>query len=164
LILICYDGSPDARCAVEQSGRLMPGQPATILTVWASFIDVLARAPSGFGVAPSIVDGEAIDQINREHAKERAEEGVALATQAGCNAQPRTCTLVTTVADAILSEAEAVHADAIVMGTRGLTGVKSVLIGSVSHAVIQHADRTVIIVPSPELSAARRHHRHRGDE
>jgi nucleotide-binding universal stress UspA family protein len=41
------------------------------------------------------------------------------------------------------------------MGSRGLTGVKSLLLGSVSHAVIQHADRTVIVVPSPEVAAAR---------
>jgi nucleotide-binding universal stress UspA family protein len=41
------------------------------------------------------------------------------------------------------------------MGSRGLTGVKSLLLGSVSHAVIQHADRTVIVVPSSEVAAAR---------
>jgi hypothetical protein len=29
------------------------------------------------------------------------------------------------------------------------------LLGSVSHAVIQHADRAVIVVPSPEVAAAR---------
>jgi nucleotide-binding universal stress UspA family protein len=41
------------------------------------------------------------------------------------------------------------------MGSRGLTGVKSLLLGSVSRSVIQHADRTVIVVPSPEVAAAR---------
>jgi len=41
------------------------------------------------------------------------------------------------------------------MGSRGLTGLKSLLLGSVSHAVIQRADRAVIVVPSTEVAASR---------
>lgn len=41
------------------------------------------------------------------------------------------------------------------MGSRGLTSVKSLVLGSASHAVLQHADRTVIVVPSPQVAAAR---------
>jgi nucleotide-binding universal stress UspA family protein len=48
-----------------------------------------------------------------------------------------------------------VGASAILMGSRGLTGLKSVLLGSVSHAVIQHADRAVIVVPSQEVASER---------
>jgi nucleotide-binding universal stress UspA family protein len=44
------------------------------------------------------------------------------------------------------------------MGTRGLTGVKSLLLGSVSHAVLQHADRAVVVVPSPEVARERGQH------
>ena len=54
-----------------------------------------------------------------------------------------------------LSEADDAKANAIVLGTRGLTGLKSLMLGSVSHAVVQHADRPVIIVPSPEITAKR---------
>jgi hypothetical protein len=50
------------------------------------------------------------------------------------------------------------------MGSRGLHGVKSLLVGSVSHAVIQHADRTVIVVPSPAVAAARGRERHDAHE
>jgi hypothetical protein len=44
----------------------------------------------------------------------------------------------------------------IVLGTRGLGGLKSLMLGSVSHAVLHHADRAVLVVPSPGL-ADRRH-------
>jgi len=47
-----------------------------------------------------------------------------------------------------------------VIGSRGLTGLKSVLLGSVSHAVLQHADLPVIVAPSAEVAAARRARRH----
>lgn len=157
MVLICYDGSPDARSAIEHAGELLDGQPATVLTVWEPFVEVLARTPSGFGLAPGMVDVEKIDEANRQSAEQRAQEGVELARKAGLNAQPRTCSQVTTIANAILSQADHVGASAIVMGSRGLTGLKSLLLGSVSHAVIQHADRTVIVVPSPDVAAAREH-------
>ena len=62
---------------------------------------------------------------------------------------------MTTVAAAVLEEASDLRANAIVVGSRGLRGVKSLLLGSVSHELIQHADRTVIVVPSAEVAAAR---------
>jgi len=30
MILICYDGSPDSRSAIEHAGELLRGQPATV--------------------------------------------------------------------------------------------------------------------------------------
>jgi hypothetical protein len=42
------------------------------------------------------------------------------------------------------------------MGTRGLTGVQSLLLGSCSHHVAQQAVCPVLIVPGAELGDARR--------
>ncbi len=155
MILICYDGSPDSRAAIVHGGELLKGELATVLTVWQPFVEVLAHAPSGFGLTPGMIDFEEVDLATRKSAEERAEEGAQLARDGGLNAQPRTCSQVTTTATAILSEAEQIGASAILMGSRGLTGLKSLLLGSVSHAVIQHADRPVIVVPSPDVAAAR---------
>lgn len=164
-VLICYDGSPDARAAIEHAAELLDGQPATILTVWEPFVEVLARTPSGFGLAGGMVQIDDIDHATEQGAQERAEEGAEIARQAGLTAQARVCPQHTTVAAAILSVADEIGASAIVMGSRGLTGVKSVLLGSVSHAVIQHADRAVIVVPSPSIATARKRalHGHRHD-
>lgn len=156
MILLCYDGSPDARAAIEEAGALLGGQPATVLTVWEPFEAVIARASAGFAMASGVgLDIEAMDKASQEAAEERAREGVTIAEQAGLRATPRTVSNASTIADTILSQAEEVGASAVVMGTRGLTGVKSLLLGSVSHAVTQHADRAVIVVPSGEVAAAR---------
>jgi hypothetical protein len=44
MILLCCDGSEDARAGIDHAGKLLTGQPATVLTVWEPFIDVLARS------------------------------------------------------------------------------------------------------------------------
>jgi nucleotide-binding universal stress UspA family protein len=158
MILICYDGSEDSRAAIKRAGHLLRGQPATVLTVWEPYLIVLSH--TSFGFVPS-VDQSEIDEATRRSAEERAQEGVRLARESGLDAQPLVSPQTTTVAHAILAEADAVSAEAIVMGSRGLTGIKSLLLGSVSHAVLQHADRPVIIVPSPEVADARMHGRQR---
>ena len=153
MILIAYDGSVDAQAAIERAGRLLSGQPATVLTVWERFIEVLARAGTGMPIGG--LDYEALDRSSEEQARQKADEGAQLAEQAGLKAQASVRARVTSVADCILAEADDLEADAIVMGTRGLTGVKSFLLGSVSHAVLQHSDRPVIVIPSPEVAAER---------
>jgi nucleotide-binding universal stress UspA family protein len=161
VILICYDGSVDSRAAIERAGELLAGQSATVLTIWEPFVEVMTRSSYGLGLTAGMVNIDDIDAANRKGAEASAEEGAELARKVGLNAQPRTCSQVSTVADAILAEADAIGAGAIVMGSRGLTGVKSLLLGSVSHNVIQHADRTVIVVPSPDVAVAREHERRR---
>ena len=46
----------------------------------------------------------------------------------------------------ILELADRHDAAAIVMGCRGFTGIRSVLLGSTSSAVVHHADRPVLVV------------------
>jgi nucleotide-binding universal stress UspA family protein len=46
----------------------------------------------------------------------------------------------------ILDIAGSRDAAMIVMGSRGLTGVRSMLLGSVSGAVVNHADRPTLVV------------------
>src|SRR5690242_540950 len=156
MILICYDGSDDSMAAIDAAGQLVGGQRATVLTVWQPFAEVLASTPLGWGIAPGVLDIEEADTASRTAAQRLATEGAELARQAGFNAEPRESTQLETVAHAILDEAELVGASAIVMGSRGLTGLKSLLLGSVSHAVLQRADRTVIVVPSPAVASSRK--------
>src|SRR5437899_6754520 len=153
MILICYDGSADAQAATDRAGELFGAQPATVLVVWERFIDVMGRSGAGLGVG--IVDTEELDAASEQAARERADEGAERARRAGLHAQPQTRAREVTIAETILAVADEAGASAVVLGTRGLTGLKSLLLGSVSHAVLQDADRPVVVVPSPEIAAKR---------
>jgi nucleotide-binding universal stress UspA family protein len=74
-----------------------------------------------------------------------AEEGAALAREAGFDAEPR----VESAASAwqeIVAVADELDADVIAIGSRGRTGLTKVLLGSVASAVAQHSRRSVLIV------------------
>jgi nucleotide-binding universal stress UspA family protein len=159
VILVCYDGSVDAQSAIDRAAELMPGEPAAVLTVWEGLAEVLARS-GGFGVGVGALDFEGIDETSERFARERAEEGAERARLAGLAAEPRVRKRGATIWETILAEADETAARTIVMGSRGLTGLKSLLLGSVSHAVLQHADRPVTVVPSPEVAARRAAERH----
>src|ERR1700743_1245186 len=102
------------------------GQRATALTIWSPF-DTAALGLSG-----GVEDMQESDEAGRLHAEHQADAGAGRALEWGFDAQPRTVDRRTTIADAILGEADALDATAILMGSRGLTGVKSLLVGSVS--------------------------------
>ena len=157
MILLCYDGSEDARAAINQAGTLLSGQSATVLTVWEPFIEVLTRTSYGVGMTVDTLDIDEIDASNRKGAQSRAEEGAELARKAGLDAQPLARAQESTIADAILKQGDELDATAIVVGSRGLTGIKSLLLGSVSNGLLHHADRPVIVVPSAQVAAARAH-------
>lgn len=151
MILVSYDGSADARAAIDRAAQLMPGAATTVLTVWEPFADAMARSGSmnvGLGFGGAYVDNPQVDEATQRRARETAAEGADLARAAGLVAAPRIAGEHGSVAQAILAAADDVDADAIVLGTRGRGGVASFLLGSVSHEVVQHADRAVIVVPS----------------
>jgi nucleotide-binding universal stress UspA family protein len=157
MILICYDGSDDAKAAIAQAQTLFAGKSAVVLNVWEPFVDILVYTP---GVMAGVADVEKIDEASRANAAQVAAEGAALARDGGLDATPQAVTRKKSVAQTILAQADAADAEAIVLGSRGLTGIASLLLGSVSHAVLQSSDRPVLTVPSTEVAEKRRESRH----
>src|ERR1700684_3943147 len=62
MILIAYDGSEDAKAAIQHAGKLMPGSPATVLTIWGPFDTMLARTPEVLRPLARVREAEGIDR------------------------------------------------------------------------------------------------------
>ena len=156
-ILVCYDGSADAQAAIDGAGQMLPGSDATVLVVWETLLETMARNGSlglGFGAAGANTY-EATDAALQKAALATANDGVERATAAGLVAQPRIVNRQDEIAADILTVAGDLGVEVIVLGTRGRGSVKSVILGSVARAVLHHADRPVLVIPSPALSERR---------
>ena len=74
-------------------------------------------------------------------------EGTELARAAGLAAEPLCIAVVGTVWRTIIDAADNLDADLIVTGTRGTTGLRSLMQSSVADRVLRHGGRPVLIVP-----------------
>jgi nucleotide-binding universal stress UspA family protein len=163
-VLLCYDGSDVARRAIERAGEAVAGGEAIVLTVWESVGSAILRSlPSGTtelgrearGIAKDVVDE--FDASTADAAQATAAEGAVLAAAAGFDARPLTRRAVARAAErtaitvwrAILDLAEEETAELIVLGSRGRSGIKSMVLGSVSYGVLHNSGRPLLIVPPP---------------
>ena len=147
-MLLCFDGSDDAATAIAQAAELLAPRRAVVLTVWEPVGTWEPYDPATILTAPvsKLVSSElGIDEIAAELAEEKVKQGVAVASSAGFAAQGRVAHGKTwrTICDV----AGEINAVTIVLGARGLSRVGSLLLGSVSSAVLVHATRPVLVVP-----------------
>ncbi len=144
-VLFCYDGSDGARSALRGAAELITHPAdAVVLTVWTPAVVSLVRAGSFLTAVPN--EGE-IDEQEAALAKRVAEEGAAGAREHGYNASARTARADVSVVGTIGEIADEIDAGLIVCGQRGRGAVRSALLGSVSHGLSAHAQRSVLIVP-----------------
>jgi nucleotide-binding universal stress UspA family protein len=147
-ILIATDGSAAALQAVELGLELAEEHHAQVTFVHvAPGADVLPVA--GFAMAGLVSVPHELD----EHDRESLDEALELAEERGIPALTRL--LVGSAARQIVSYANEIDADLIVIGSRGLGAFEGALLGSVSRAVLRDAKRPVLIVREvPQTVAA----------
>ncbi|MBO0854012.1 MAG: universal stress protein [Nocardia sp.] len=147
-MLIAYDGSENAKRAVEYAGRFLSASRAVVLTAWEPMARQAARLSSLSGVMqPEWVPDEAIDDIAYIDAKQINAQGVRLAEFAGLHPEARTAECTSTIWNAIVDVADELDVDIIVAGTRGSTGVRALLHSSVAESVLKHCHRPILLVP-----------------
>jgi nucleotide-binding universal stress UspA family protein len=146
-ILLCFDGSEDARRAIHDAGRLLAPCPAVVLTVWEAARDLTVLDPLGDVVGRLSGIYAELDEVGLQAARDVAERGAQLARDAGFESRTRVeCGPVWRTIAAVAADEDAA---AIVVGARGLSGAAAVL-GSVSSHVSRHAGRPVLVVPPPD--------------
>jgi nucleotide-binding universal stress UspA family protein len=142
-ILIAYDGSADAQAAIEFAAKHLTAESTLVVTVWEPLLVQLRRHP----IAAAGIIADQADEW-REHAEQHAREGAELAKSAGLpEVSHRAVADNESIWQTIVDVADEVDASVIVTGSRGLSGVRSVLLGSVSNHVLHHAHRPTLIVP-----------------
>jgi nucleotide-binding universal stress UspA family protein len=161
-VLLCYDGSDVAKRAIECAGQAVGGGDAIVLTVWESLGSAILRnLPSDAtelgrearGIAEDVVDE--VDTRTAEAARATAAEGAGLAAAAAFDARPLTRRAVARAAErtaitvwrTILDLAKEEAAELIVLGSRGRSGITSMVLGSVSYGVLHNSERPLLIVP-----------------
>jgi nucleotide-binding universal stress UspA family protein len=143
-ILICYDGSDGADRAIDAAADLLGPRAAVVLDVGPTLTGAESLA-----AIDSIVPGTAFEELNLADATTRAQAGAEHARRAGFQAEARADLAAPTWAG-VVEVADELDAAVIVIGSRGLTGGRELLAGSLSHAVAEHAGRPVLIVPPPK--------------
>jgi nucleotide-binding universal stress UspA family protein len=139
-IVFCYDGSDGAKRALESSSTLLTGRPARVITVWRSAWDE-ARTVALASIQPDVV--EHLDREAERGGRELAHEGAELVP----GSQPMAVKAHRSTWQTILEYTDSVDAAAIVVGSRGRGELRSAILGSVSHGLVNHAHRPVLVVP-----------------
>jgi nucleotide-binding universal stress UspA family protein len=149
-VLIAYDGSEVSRAAVRHAAELFAGRPAVLATVWEpGLAAVTAGLSDPMGVStlpPDPATVEAVDRSQREHASSVAADGAELARSVGLAAEPQAAPDDLDVADTLIAIARERDAAVVVVGSHGISGLRSRLLGRVSRTLIEHCDRPVLVI------------------
>lgn len=137
-ILVAVDGSPDADQALTHAIDLAESEHARL-----SLVTVVEPLPWGAYVAPGAPIGELTEaalaqgQAIIKHAGDRVPAGLHVTTRL-LSDQPIQNALVRQITDG--------HHDLVVIGSRGRGEARSLLLGSISHHVLNHSPVPVLTV------------------
>jgi nucleotide-binding universal stress UspA family protein len=133
-IAVGFDGSPSSREALDWA--------IAEATVRSSEL-VLLRAWSYSYDGPARDSADAVDAA-RVAAGAQLDEAVATTRTSAPGITVRGHLVEATACDALLDESESV--DLLVVGSRGRSGLRSALLGSVAHAVTEHATCPTVVL------------------
>ena len=142
-VLIATDGSPSAKEAVDVGLELAKEQGADV-----TFVHV---------TEPDEFHGGRVGTVPITHREEVDESETALKAAAEAAEATGVSYALERISgetvDSIVALADSKNADLIVLGNRGRSAVTSALLGSVSHGVLRHSSRPVLVVKTAKAPA-----------
>ena len=139
-ILVPLDGSDSSIQAAKYAVKLAKMAKAEII-----FMHVMVNPPYAEYKSAELVVTHYIEEA-KHHAEMWYSNVAEMASKEGVKFSTETILDVASAADSIVNYAESKKADLIVMGTRGRTGIKRFLLGSVASGVVTHAKCSVLVV------------------
>lgn len=139
--VLCFDGSEAAEQAIRTAAALVGrGRAARVLYLYKP-------TEASLGIAQAVTGGRIDAPVSGEaDAYDVVEAGVAVAREAGFEAEPMLVAADRPTAELIAATADELDAPAIIMGQRGLSGLKSMVLGSVSRDVVNAYGGPVVLV------------------
>jgi len=138
-VLIAYDGSDQAKEAIDQAGlQLRTPRKAIVLSVYQPLSAIPFWGTPYGKVPPELLEAA------EEQANKAAAEGAAAAKEAGFDAEPAVIE-ATPIWEGIVNTAQERGASMIAMGSHGRSGASYVALGSVATSVAHHAKVPVLI-------------------
>jgi nucleotide-binding universal stress UspA family protein len=146
-LLVCTDGSESALRATRSALGIARkfGSEVTILSVIPAIEPMTASTPVhpyGAGME-SVVTYNEIHKSEERHCQQSLVKAAAVFANSGVPYQTRSEN--GHVVDVISNVAKEIHADLIVVGSRGLGGFDRLLLGSISDGVAHHAHCSVLV-------------------
>jgi nucleotide-binding universal stress UspA family protein len=145
--LLCFDGSEAATHAIRTAAAITGGGPALVVHVWIPPSALMFQGRHVPRSHPLASAAEEFDASAREAAERLAADGTRVASAVGFQAQPLAIEDRHGVRRAIVALAEERAVRAVIVGARGLSAVKSALLGGVSYGIVSHCRRPVLVVP-----------------
>ncbi|MWV47050.1 universal stress protein [Paenibacillus sp. HJL G12] len=138
-ILLAYDGSKASNKALDRAIELAKAAPGSEIQVLHAFDFPRVFIGEGLAPIPASVNKDFYDLAEQtvDEAKKRlSDEGVNFNVEMIQGAP----------AETILKYAKDKGSDVIIIGSRGLGGIREFVLGSVSHNVVQHARIPVLVI------------------
>jgi nucleotide-binding universal stress UspA family protein len=150
-VMIAFDGSDASRSAIDAAAELFGDRHAIVVTIWEPAIAYAMSdlEPTGPELSPIPVDIQGAQEIEddlAEHARRTAADGAELAKAAGLDCEALAVADRVSVPDTLVDLARKREAAALVVGSRGLSGLRARLEGSTSSAVLRHAPCPIVVV------------------
>jgi nucleotide-binding universal stress UspA family protein len=163
-VLVGFDASTGAGAAAATAARLFPTRQVVLVAVDGDEATLSAAAES-VGAQPAdrgAAEGEAADRGpgGRGPVHNASVDSGPSDTEPGDAGSPATAEVVTipaarrlgsharAVADALATYARQREAAVLVVGSRGRSAAREILLGSVARATLHHAHRPVMVVPA----------------
>jgi nucleotide-binding universal stress UspA family protein len=146
-IVIGYDGSDEARRAINTAARVLYADCALVVNVWHDPAVAPVSVPAA--VPPPFPSAQQEAELERA-ARACAEEGADRARAAGLEAFTaiRRGGAAGDIARVLHEVADGYEADLIVVGHRHASRLESALFGSVANSCVREERRPVLVVPS----------------
>ena len=142
-VLLATDGSKEAQLAATAAADLAKRTGSELHLVYVGHMPPGYYESPGWALDPDL-RGRMAERVEEE-ARRRLDEQVQRVREAGGEVVESHARLGRPDVE-IVALAEELGARLIVLGSRGLGGIRSALMGSVSHSVVRHAHCPVLVV------------------